>query len=246
LPVPLLATLGLAGCGLGPGWDQVPEGRFTIATGNSGGVFFRYGEALARVLRRRLPALTVETRPTAASVVNVRLVAAGDCQVGFSLADTAADAVRGSGAFGQPHDLSALARTYDSYVHLVVRADSRIADVTGLRGHRVGLGASGSGTRVLATRILRQAGVRLADLDSTSQSLEQSAEALRAGRLDAFFFVSGIPNSAVAALAATLPIRLVDLDDWSRAWWPRTGRSTCAVRSPPRRTSWPERCRRSA
>jgi len=213
LHVPLLAALGATGC-VGRGWAQLPPSTFTIATGNSGGVFDRYGEALATVLRQRLPALTVETRPTDASVANVELVADGDCQIGLSLADTAADAVRGSGTFRRPYELSALARTYDSYVHLVVRADSRIDDVTELRGRRVALGATASGTRVLAARILRQAGIGLTDLHATGQPLEQSAQALRAGRLDAFFFVSGIPNSAVAELASAIPIRLVELDRW--------------------------------
>lgn len=212
LHVPLLTAVGVAGC-LGPGWEEVPRGRFTIATGNSGGVFDRYGEALADVLRRRLPALAVDTRPTAASVANVELVAAGGCDIALSLADTAADAVRGSGTFTHPYDLSALARTYDSYVHLVVRAESSIDDVTALRGHRVGLGAAGSGTRVLATRILRQAGLHVADVRASGWTLEESAQALRVRQLDAFFFVSGIPNSAVAALADTLPVRLVELDD---------------------------------
>ena len=213
LHVPLLTVLGVGGC-LAPGWEEVPAGTFTIATGNSGGVFDRYGEALAAVLRRRLPTLTVDTRPTDASVANVELVADGGCEIAMSLADTAADAVRGTGTFDHSYELAALARTYDSYVHLVVRADSAIDDVTALRGRRVGLGAPGSGTRVLATRILRQAGLGVADVRVTDQTLEDSARALGARRLDAFFFVSGLPNSAVASLAASLPIRLVDLDRW--------------------------------
>jgi len=209
LPLPVVA----AGC-LGPAWEDLPPGRFTIATGNSGGVFDRYGRALAEVLQARLPALRVDTRPTDASVANVGLVARGTCQIGLSLADTAADAVRGSGGFHTPYDLRALARTYDSFVHLVVRGDSPIRDVADLRGRRVGLGAAASGTRVLATRILRRAGLRTRDLRATDQSLEASARALRAGRLDAFFFVSGIPNYAVAALASRVTVRLVDLDRW--------------------------------
>ena len=213
LHVPLLTAFGASGC-LASGWEEVPARTFTIATGNSGGVFDRYGEALAAVLRRRLPALTVDTRPTDASVANVELVADGDCEIAMSLADTAADAVRGSGTFDHSYELAALARTYDSYVHLVVRADSPIDDVTALRGRRVGLGSPGSGTRVLATRILRQAGLGVSHVKVTDQSLEDSAQALSDRRLDAFFFVSGIPNSAVATLAATLPIRLVDLDRW--------------------------------
>ena len=213
LHAPLLTALGAVGC-LGPGWDELPAGTFTIATGNSGGVFDRYGEALATVLRRRLPALRVDTRPTDASVDNVELVADGSCALGMSLADTAADAVRGSGVFDHTLALTALARTYDSYVHLVVRADSGIDDVTALRGRRVGLGSPGSGTRVLATRILRQAGLDTGDVRVTDQTLEESAGALGARRLDAFFFVSGLPNSAVSTLAARLPIRLVELDRW--------------------------------
>ena len=46
LPVALAA----GGC-LGPDWDELPDGtRMTLATGNRGGVFDRYGEALATVL----------------------------------------------------------------------------------------------------------------------------------------------------------------------------------------------------
>lgn len=213
LHVPLVSALGASGC-LARGWEEVPGQTVTIATGNSGGVFDRYGEALAAVLRRRLPTLTVGTRPTDASVANVELVAEGVCEIGMSLADTAADAVRGTGTFGHAYPLAALARTYDSYVHLVVRADTSIDDVTALRRRRVGLGSPGSGTRVLATRILQQAGLDVADVRVTDQALETSARALGAGRLDAFFFVSGIPNSAVATLAATVPIRLVDLARW--------------------------------
>lgn len=213
LVAPLGVVLGAASC-VGPGWDEVPATTLTIATGNPGGVFDRYGLALASVLRQRLPSLTVETRGTDASVDNVELVAAGGCDVGLSLADTAADAVRGSGTFDHTYDLAALARTYDSFVHLVVRADSDIDELTGLRGRRVGLGAPGSGTRVLATRLLQQAGLDVADVRVADESLEEAAEALRSRRLDAFFFVSGLPNSAVATLAGMLAIRLVELDRW--------------------------------
>jgi TRAP transporter TAXI family solute receptor len=213
LPV-LAATLATSGC-LGPDWNQLPEGtRLRLATGNRGGFFDRYGEALATVLGRRLVNVTTTARPTDASVENVRLVASGRAELGFSLADTAADAVRGSGTFDRPRRVTALARTYDSFVQLVVRADGGIRDLRDLRGGRVGLGAPGSGTRVLARRILRQAGLGLADIQVASETLEQSADSLRAGRIAAFFFVSGVPNSAVTALAADTDIRLVALERW--------------------------------
>lgn len=211
-----------AGCG-GADWDEFSGARLTLATGNRGGVFYRYGEALAEVLTTRLRGVEVTTLPTAASVENVRLVADGEADLAFSLADTAGDAVRGAGAFGEPTDLTALVRTYDSYVHLVVRAESPIQGVRDLRGRRVGLGDRGSGTRVIGQRILREAGVGLEDLRVNGRPLARAAEALRAGELDAFFFVSGLPNSAVADLARRIRIRLVDLERWVPALISRYG-----------------------
>ena len=213
LALPLALALGTSGC-LGPGWDALPATDLALATGNPGGVFQRYGDALATVLSTRLTGVTATTRSTDASVENVRRVAAGQADLGFSLADTAADAVRGTGPFDRPQGLTALARTYDSFVQLVVRAESGITELGDLAGRRVGLGAPGSGTRVIATRLLRQAGLRLDDVEVASESLEQSADALRDDRIAAFFFVSGVPNSAVATLGRTIDIRLVALDRW--------------------------------
>jgi TRAP transporter TAXI family solute receptor len=209
LPLPLLAPV--SGC-LGDAWRELPETEVVIATGNPGGVFHRYGEALRTVLDQQLPDLTATTRATNASVRNVRLVAAGEADLGFSLGDTAADAVRGTGTFDRPLEVTALARTYDSFVQLVVRGASGIVDADDLRGRRVSIGAPGSGTRVLAQRVLEQAGLNAADLDTASTPLEESAQGLRDGTLDAFFFVSGIPNRAILDLSRTTAIRLVELD----------------------------------
>ena len=204
------AAVALSGC-LADAWDELPETRLTIATGNPGGVFDRYGDALATVLGDSLDGVSVQTRTTNASVVNLRQVAGRDADIGFSLGDTASDAVRGSGAFDRPVDIAALTRTYDSFVHLVVLADAPIREVTDLRGRRVGLGSRGSGTRVTAERVIEAAGVNSGDVTSTADTLEGSAAALRAGGLDAFFFVSGLANTAIKELSEQVPIRLIDL-----------------------------------
>jgi len=208
------AAIGVVRACSRPGWDAFARTRLDLATGNRGGVFDRYGAALAGALGDRLDGVTARTVSTDASVENAVLVASGRADLGFSLADTAADALRGSGGFGAPRRLTALARTYDSFVQLVVRAGSGITDVRDLRGTAVGLGAPGSGTRVIARRVLHAAGLRVHDVRVASEPLEQSAAALAAGRLDAFFFVSGVPNTALSDLSRALDIRLVDLDRW--------------------------------
>ncbi|MCM2577175.1 TAXI family TRAP transporter solute-binding subunit [Streptomyces meridianus] len=206
----VLPLAGAAGCSARD-TGAFPRTSLTIATGNHGGVFARYGAALSTVIEHRLRGVTATARTTDASVENVRLVSGGRCDLGFSLGDTATDAVSGSGAFGRPLDLVALARLYDSFVHLVVRADSPVRSVADLRGRRVGVGARGSGTRVVSERVLRHSGLATADIDVSSGSLESCTEALREGRLAAFFFVSGFPGQAVLALSRQVPIRLIGL-----------------------------------
>ncbi|WP_262851137.1 TAXI family TRAP transporter solute-binding subunit [Mumia quercus] len=210
LGLPLLA--GLTGC-VGPRWDAVDGAELSVATGNPGGVFVRYGRALAAVLERELDGARVRTRTTNASLENLRLVADGACDLGFSLGDAAAQAVvpPTSAATARAYELVALARMYDSFVHLVVREDSPHREVADLARARIGVGADGSGTQVIATRILEVHDVRAPAATFVDTALETSAEALRAGRLDAFFFVSGLPNQAIAALARDVPLRLLEL-----------------------------------
>lgn len=202
----------LGACGRGA-WDEFAPTELTIGTGNPGGVFHRYGEALSSVWEEQLAGITVHSRRTNASVDNIREVSRGVSDIGFSLADAAGDASRGRGEWDEPVDLVALARAYDSFVHLVVRADSGIRQLDDLVGRRVNLGASGSGTRVIARRILRGADVSESDLEPIAETLERSADALAADRLDAFFFVSGLPNTAVLRLAESTAIRLVPLGE---------------------------------
>jgi TRAP transporter TAXI family solute receptor len=211
-----LAGLGAASGALATGclerdWRSFPTSGLTIATGNSGGVFARYGEALATVVQRRLSGITCDTELTDASVENLRMVDAGTCDIGFSLGDTASDALHGSEAFDRPLDVVALARIYDSFVHLVVLADSPVRTVADLRGRRVGVGSDASGTRVVAERVLRHSGLDMDDIAASSVPLEACADALLAGTLDAFFFVSGFPSQAVRALSRRRPIRLIGL-----------------------------------
>ena len=200
------AVWALTGCGRS--WSELERTELTLATGNPGGVFAKYGDALATVLEGRLDGLEATTQTTDASVENLLLVAGGVADLGFSLGDTASDALRGEGAFEDALDVVALTRTYDSFVHLVVRADSGLTTVADLRGKRVGLGARSSGTRVTAERILARNGVDVRAVQASGRSLQDDTDALEAGRLDAFFFVSGLPNDAILPLSQRLPIDL--------------------------------------
>ena len=187
--------------------------NLVIATGGRGGVYYALGEALAGAARERWSA-RVDVRVTAASVENLHLVAEGQADVGFTTVDSAALALTGEPPFEAPLPLVALAGLYDDYLQIVVPAAGPVHSVADLRGRRVSTGSTGSGTEIVAARILGTAGIDVdRDIVRKRFSAATSAEALRSGQIDAFFFTGGLPTPAVADLARQLPIRLLSVPD---------------------------------
>lgn len=205
----------LTGCG---GNDEKPLAarKLQVATGTQGGVYAAYGAGLAAAITRHVPRLTADVQHTNGTVHNLRLLASGRAQIAFALADSAYDAVRGREGFGRPVALVALARLYDNFVQVIVRDQSPgVSTMAQLSGKVVSVGARGSGTAVIADRILESLhltgskGPRRVRLD-----ISRSADALARGEIDAFFWSGGLPTGAISELLQRKPrvsIRLLDL-----------------------------------
>ena len=164
-----------------------------------------------------LPGIRATAEVTAASVDNLKLIRDGKADIAFALADTAADAAAGRGAFtGAPVPAAALAVLYANYTHVVTLESSGINTIAGLRGKRVSTGSPGSGTEVIAVRVLRASGLD-PDGDLTRQGLgaSESADSLKDGKIDAFFWSGGLPTAAVQDLShsAGITIRLIPTGD---------------------------------
>ena len=180
--------------------------RLSIATGGTGGVYFPYGGGLARVLSQRVPGFQVTAEVTGGSVDNVKLVGAGDADIGFSTIDSALDGLKGVGAYKDtgPQKIAAVAVLYDSFVHVVARADRKIATVKSLKGKRISVGSAGSSTEAIADRILEAAGLNPnKDVTRENLSVAESASALNDGKIDALFWIGGLPTSAITDLVST-------------------------------------------
>ena len=199
------AAVLLASCSEGPRREFL-----SIATGGTGGVYYPYGGGIAKVLSESLPNVTATAEVPAASVDNLKLIRDGKADLAFTLADTAADAVNGRGAFeGSPAPVVTLAVLYSNYTHLVALEGSAITSVASLRGKNVSLGSPGSGTEVIAVRILRAAGLDPAtELRAQRLGASESAGALKDGKIDAFFWSGGLPTAAVQDLAHSSGISL--------------------------------------
>jgi len=208
--------IGLLAAGPGCSLEDPPggEGRLSIATGGSGGVYQVFGGALADQMTEVLPDAPTTAETTSASVDNLLLVANGDSDVAFSLSDSAIDAVEGRDAFeGRRLAVRALAKLYDNVTQVVVPAGSSIRRVEDLRGKTVSVGSPNSGTEVIALRLLRVAGLDPeSDLSTSGLGVGESVAALRDGTIDAFFWSGGVPTGAITDLATTDAVRILPLD----------------------------------
>jgi TRAP transporter TAXI family solute receptor len=192
------------------------DGRLYIATGNTTGVFYQIGGGYADLITRFVPGYEAHAESSGASGDNIKRVATGDFDIGFTNGDTAADAIAGNAPFkGQPQKIMALSRIYRNYVHCVVRTAAGINTFADLRGKRVSTSSPNSGTDILAGRIL-EAGNLNPDRDVVRQrlSLPETTAGMQAGTTDALFFTGGLPTPGITDLMASGPTlyRFLPLD----------------------------------
>lgn len=216
----ILFAIGLAAAGFNPREYARRHGgtlRLSIATGNTGGVYYPYGGGLARVISRSLPNVDATAEVTNASVDNLKLIQLGKADLAFTLTDTLADAVAGRGPFANaPVRARTLAVLYPNYTHLATIEGKNIDRIADLRGRVVSSGSPGSGTEVIALRVLRAAGIDPErDIRKQSLSVNASVDALKDRKIDAFFWSGGLPTASLLDLASSVNItaKLIPNDD---------------------------------
>lgn len=180
--------------------------RVSIATGNATGVYFSLGNAYAEQVSNATEGkIKATAAETGASVQNVQQLVGGTYQVAFSLADTAADAVEGKGSFdGKKQPIQAISRIYPNYTQVIVRSDAGIASIADMRGKRVSTGSPGSGTEVIANRLLESAGLNpAADVSAQRLDLTKTVDGMKDGSIDALFWSGGLPTPGITDLITT-------------------------------------------
>jgi len=130
------------------------------------------------------------------------------------MADTAHDAAQGVDKF---KDGKVAARTlmvlYPNRMQVVTVEGSGINSMADLKGKRVSTGSPGSGTEIMALRVLEAMGLDAKkDLKQERLGAAESVNAIKDRKIDAFFWVGGVPTAALTDLAATPGIKMKLLD----------------------------------
>ncbi len=198
------------------GYAQTKTNIF-IATGPTTGVYYPLGGGMADILTKYVPNLNATAGTTDGSMANLLLMNQGRADIALSMADASWDAYKGQINFkDKPVNVRALMVLYPNRMHVVTVEGTGISKMSDLKGKRVSTGAPNSATQIMAFRVLEAYGID-PEKDIIRERLDpgKSAEAIKDRKLDAFFWVGGLPTPAVTDLGATpgLKLKLIDHSD---------------------------------
>jgi TRAP transporter TAXI family solute receptor len=186
----------------------------TIASGWVVGVYYPLAGAMSRIVYK-VPGLnlraTVES--SGASVANAQLIGSGDADFALLQNDIAYYAYSGTtlGAFKDKpvKNMGGVFAIYPELVQLVATKASGIRTVRDLKGKKVVLGPTGSGTEANALQILEVYGLRELDLKAERIDAAAASDQLKDGRVDAGFYTVGLGAAAIMDTFITGKVTLV-------------------------------------
>ncbi len=194
-----------------------------IGTGGPTGVYFVTGNAICRMLHKeaaegrkkgRKHGIRCSAPSTNGSTYNIAQIKAGELDFGVAQSDWQYHAYHGSSdRVTKFPKLRSVFSVHPEAYQLVVRKGSGIESWKDLKGKRLNIGNPGSGQRQTTELLMEKYGTARDYFSLTTEltSTEHST-ALCDGKIDAFGYVVGIPNSGVAVATDGCLARIVSLN----------------------------------
>ena len=204
----LVLLLSMAVCVFASGKTE----QIRMATGGSTGTYYAFGSAVGQIMTEKTK-IPVTVQSTGASKANIQLIQAGEIELALVQNDVMDYAWKGVDLFNgeKIQSFNAMAAIYAEVCQVV--AHPSIKTIGDLRGKNVSVGDAGSGTEFNARQILEAYGITFNDIGRQNLGFGASADALKDGKIDAFFCVAGAPTPAIIDLATTRDIVVLDVDD---------------------------------
>ena len=214
----MLLSVGLTGCGEkagNEGGETKKAEKIVLATGGNTGTYYAYGMAMGPILAEKT-GIKFDVQSTGASKANIQSIQLGEADMAVVQNDVMYYAYTGTDLFAgaQTQDFAALAVLYPELCQIIATKESGIKTVADLKGKNVSVGDAGSGVEFNARQILEVYGIDMEkDIKKQNLGFGPSADALKDGKIDAFFCVAGIPTTAITDLAMAKDITVVSVDD---------------------------------
>jgi len=182
--------------------QPAPPRHIVMAAGAKDGVYYYYGRIYRDLMAQE--GIEVTLLETAGSMANIDLLSRGRADVAFVQGGMRNDDGRTA--------LRSLASLYFEPIWIFVRKSLKIARLADLRGHRVAIDRDGSGTRVMALQLFADIGLDGAAVQLSPLGGSEAAAALREGKVDAAFFITGATAPVVQELFTARDLRLLAID----------------------------------
>lgn len=189
------------------------QNRMSIATGSSGGVYYLWGGALAKMWSEQIPDTRFNVEATTGQVPNVKLFEAGNLEVSMYNVATAYEAWEGIGDYSDQKYRSqrALFAMYPSYFVMASLASSDITSIEDWEGKRVSLGTAGGTVDVIGRNIASTLGVEPEQF--VNSGWPDVPGQMRDGLVDAIGAIGGQPWPPIRDLETTHELVFYDLED---------------------------------
>ncbi len=186
----------------------------TMGTGSPTGTYYAYGGIVGQYITNEA-GIKVNAVSTGGSKDNIQGIDVGDYQLGTVQSDVMHYAWNGTRSFeedGKIDSFRTVAGLYAEAVQLVT-VNPEIQSVADLKDKKVSIGAPGSGVYFNAIDVLAAAGLTEENIKPQYQNFDESADALKDGKIDAAFIVAGAPTPAITELCMTnANTRIVPID----------------------------------
>ena len=198
--------LSLAACG--------GSTTMTMGTGSPTGTYYAYGGIVGQYITNNA-GVTVNAVSTGGSKDNIQGIDVGDYQLGTVQSDVMHYAWNGTRSFEEDGKITTFRTVAGLYAEAVqlVTVNNDIQSVADLKGKKVSIGAPGSGVYFNAVDVLAAADLTVDDIQPQYQNFDESADALKDGKIDAAFIVAGAPTPAISELSMSNGnVRIVPID----------------------------------
>lgn len=217
----MVGVVAVAGCGgkqpgqSGQAGQPAAKAKeLLFATGGTGGTYYPLGGSIAQVWNEKVPTVHVTVQSSGASVENLRLLGKGEADLALAMNNIAEDAYKGQGSFkGQPvKNFMAVGVVYPEVIQNFVAADSNIKSIADLKGKKVAVGPTGSGTEVTTRIILKAYGIDYKDIEPIYATFADAVDQFKDKHIDSAWNVLAVPASAIQDVSTMRKIRFLPIE----------------------------------
>ncbi|MBW2456281.1 MAG: TAXI family TRAP transporter solute-binding subunit, partial [Deltaproteobacteria bacterium] len=179
--------------------------KLRIAAGTQGSVVYRLGTAVAETMNVHVPGLRIRVVEGESKRNSLQTLLNGEAELAVAFSDSEGDG-----------NVRTLVPLYELYLYMIVWEDGGITDVPGFRGRRVGVGPAGSGTDLVARRLMGHYAFEEGEVTVLNDSHRTISKAFLKHEIDAVCILGSIESKAVERMLKAPGAKLLSLDDPER------------------------------